>query len=185
MRYRRMLALCAAVPAVAAGCGSAPNEAAPPTSASATSAAPQPVDLGTLPTLEQTRKDLRSATDAIIKEAKKIEPGLRWRDLDVESATSCDPPFDTTAGRAVYLPNRVGDGAPLSDKQWAKIEGAARAAAGKIGAKGFEAVRAAPGDHDVWLLGPARMSIKLAYQRNLVISAYTGCRLEGEKKPGR
>jgi hypothetical protein len=180
-----MLALCAAVPAVATGCGSAADEAAPPSSPSSTSAAPQPLDLATLPTLEQTRKDLKSATDAIIKEAKKIAPGLRWRDLDVESATSCDPPFEDSPGRAVYLPNRVGDGAVVSEKQWAKIEGAARAAAGKIGAKGFEAVKAAPGDHDVWLLGPARMSIKLAYQRNLVISAYTGCRLEGEKKPGR
>jgi len=182
MRYRRMLALCAAVPAVAAGCGPAPNEPAP---ASPISATPQPLSLESLPTLAQTRRDLKLATDEIIKAAQRIAPGLRWRDLDVESATSCDPPFDTTSGRAVYLPNRVGDGAPLSEKQWAKIEGAARAAAGKIGAKGFEAVRAAPGDHDVWLLGPARMSIKLAYQRNLVISAYTGCRLEGETKPGR
>jgi hypothetical protein len=179
-----MLALCAAVPAVATGCGSAPNEPAPPTQTSAT---PQPLSLESLPTLAQTRRDLKLATDEIIKAAKRIAPGLRWRELDVESATSCDPPFEDSPGRAVYLPNRVGDGAPLSEKQWAKIEGAARAAAGKIGAKGFEAVRAAPGDHDVWLLGPARMSIKLAYQRSLVISAYTGCRLEGEKekKPGR
>ena len=179
MRYRRMLALWAAVPAMAAGCSPAEQGAAPP------SPTPESVDLGSLPTLEETKRDLKSATDEIITAAKKIAPGLRWRDLDVESATSCDPPFDNTPGRAVYLPNRVGDGAPLSDKQWAKIEGVARAAAGKIGAKGFEAVKAAPGDHDVWLLGPARMSIKLAYQRHLVISVYTGCRLEGEKKAGR
>ena len=133
--------------------------------------------------MTETKRKLRSAMDEIVTATTKIVPGMRFRELDVESATTCDPPFENSSGRAVYLPNRVGDGAVFTDKQWAKIGAAARAAAAKIGATGFEAVKAGPGVRDVWFLGPARMSIKMAYQKNMVISAYTGCRLAGEKKP--
>jgi Lipoprotein confined to pathogenic Mycobacterium len=47
----------------------------------------------------------------------------------------------------------------------------------KIGATDIQVMKNQPGNHDVWLSGPAGIFIKVGYQGNLVVSGYTGCRL--------
>ena len=76
-------------------------------------------------------------------------------------------------------------GATVSEQQWAQIEAAARAAAAKVDATTAQLMKSGPGNHDVWFLGPGGSAVKIAYQVNLVISGYTGCRLPEEDRAGR
>lgn len=129
------------------------------------------------PSLEDTERQLQGAVDEIATAAEGIVPGIRFTDRNGESGTSCGKGFEGTAAQARYLPDRVGEGATVSDAQWAKIEAATRVAAAKVDARTAQLMKNAPGDHDVRFIGPGGSSIKIAYQANLVISGFTGCRL--------
>ena len=139
-----------------------------------------------LPSLEETKRQLQGVVDEISTAATTIVPGIRFTDYHGESGLKCDGPYEETAARGRYLPDRAGEGAKISEEQWAKIVDATKAAAAKLDMTNVSVMKDSPGDHDVWFTGPGGSSIKLAYQVNLVISGYTGCRLlEEDRKPGR
>jgi len=138
------------------------------------------------PSLEDTQRQVQGAVDEIASAATTIVPGIRFADYHGESGLSCTGPYEGTEARGRYLPDRTGEGAPISEAQWAKIVDATKAAAAKLDMTDVSVMKDGPADHDVWFTGPGGSSIKLAYQVNLVISGYTGCRLlEGDRKPGR
>lgn len=169
------LAVLAALAGLVGGCTTTPP--GDPTPAGSTEIR---VTLLALPSLEDTK-----AIDEIATAATAIVPGPGFTDYHGESGLTCDGPYAGTGARGRYLPNRVGEGAPVFEQQWVRVEDAARAAAATVEASTVQLVKNAPGDHDVWFLGPGGSSIKLAYQVNLVISGYTGCRLPEEDRQGR
>ena len=138
------------------------------------------------PSLEDTQRQVQGAVDEIASAATTIVPGIRFADYHGESGLCCTGPYEGTEARGRYLPDRTGEGAPISEAQWAKIVDATKAAAAKVDMTDVSVMKDGPADHDVWFTGPGGSSIKLAYQVNLVISGYTGCRLlEEDRKPGR
>lgn len=130
-----------------------------------------------LPSLEQTKSQLEGAVNDISTAATTIVPGIRFTDYHGESGLKCDGPYADTAARGRYLPDRAGEGAKVSEEQWARIVDVAKAAAAKVDVAGVQVMKDSPGDHDVWFTGPGGSAIKLAYKVNLVITGYTGCRL--------
>lgn len=70
----------------------------------------------------------------------------------------------------------------VSEQQWATIQEAARQAAAKIEATDMQVTHDNPGNRDVGFYGPTGIFIKVGYRGNLVVSAYTGCRLPRGKK---
>jgi hypothetical protein len=183
-RQRNSPALWAALPAVAliaTGCTTTqpgtPN-ASPPDQIAA--------QLMAWPSLEDTQVQIQGVVDEIATAATRIVPGIRFADYHGESGLSCTGPYEGTEARGRYLPDRTGEGATISEAQWAKIVDATKAAVAKLDMTGVSVMKDGPADHDVWFTGPGGSSIKLAYQVNLVISGYTGCRLlEEDRKPGR
>jgi hypothetical protein len=138
------------------------------------------------PSLEETKRQLQGAIDEISTAAATIVPGMKFSDYHGESGLKCDGPYADTAARGRYLPDRAGEGAKISEDQWAKIADVAKAAAAKVGATNVQVMKNSPGDRDVWFNGPGGSSIKLAYRVDLVISGYTGCRLlEEDRVAGR
>lgn len=142
-------------------------------------------DLMAWPSLEDTERQLQGAVDEIAAAASGIVPGIRFTDHHGESGITCTREYEGTGARARYLPDRTGEGATISEQQWARIEAAARAAAAKVDAKTAQLMKNGPGNHDVWFLGPGGSAVKIAYQVNLVISGFTGCRLLKEDRAGR
>ncbi len=176
----RITAVLAAVAVTATGCAmTQPGSPAPAGSAEITAT------LMALPSLEDTKAQLAGAIDEIATAATGIVPGMRFTDYHGESGLTCNGPYEGSGARGRYLPNRVGEGAAVSEEQWTRIAEAARAAAATVEATDVTVVKDAPGDHDVWFTGPGGSSIKVAYQVNLVISGYTGCRLPKEDRQGR
>ena len=139
-----------------------------------------------LPSLEETKRQLEGAINEISTAATTIVPGIRFTDYHGESGLKCDGPYADTAARGRYLPDRAGEGAKISEDQWARIADVAKAAAAKVDATNVQVMKDSPGDHDVWFTGPGGSAIKLAYKVNLAITGYTGCRLlEKARQPGR
>ena len=138
------------------------------------------------PSLEETQRQLQGAIDEIATATTALVPGIRFTDYHGESGISCtDGPYQGTEARARYMPDRAGEGATVSEAQWATIVDVTKAAAAKVDVTTMQVLKDSPGDHDVWFTGPGGSAIKLAYQVNLVISGYTGCRLlEEDRKPG-
>jgi Lipoprotein confined to pathogenic Mycobacterium len=84
-----------------------------------------------------------------------------------------------TSGRRYFLPNRIAPQAAVSEQNWADILKVAKDAAAGVGATSVQVIHDEPGNHDVWISGPAGIFIKVSYQGNLVVAGYTGCRLPG------
>ena len=133
--------------------------------------------LSALPTLEETKIQLRMVFDQIARAADAIAPGASWRLGDNESTAGCPGEYDKLGAQLYYPPMRVGTDIALSGEQWNQIEAAARAAAATVGATTAALLANQPGHHDVSFTGPGGIEIELAYQGNLVISGSTGCRL--------
>jgi hypothetical protein len=76
----------------------------------------------------------------------------------------------------------VATGADISEADWVTILAAAKVSAAKLGATDEQVMQDGPSNHDVGFLGPAGTFIKIGYQGNLCISAFTGCRLPQDKK---
>ncbi len=181
MRNQRAGALCAALLLTATAC-----TMTHPGSPQPTASADINDQLMAWPSLEETKRQLQAAVDEISTAASTIVPGIRFTDYYGESGLKCDGPYADTAARARYLPDRAGEGAAVSEDQWAKVRDVAKAAAAKVGATDVQVMKDSPGDHDVWFTGPGGISIKLASRANLVISGYTGCRLlEEDRASGR
>jgi hypothetical protein len=174
-------ALLPAVALIATGCTM--THPGSPTSASSADINDK---LMALPSLEETKSQLQGAVDEISTAATTIVPGIRFTDYHGESGMKCDGPYADTAARGRYLPDRAGEGAKISEEQWATIADVAKTAAAKVDATNVKVLKDSPGDHDVWFTGPGGSAIKLAYTVNLVISGYTGCRLlEADRVAGR
>ncbi|MBS4730124.1 hypothetical protein MSM1_17895 [Mycobacterium sp. SM1] len=71
---------------------------------------------------------------------------------------------------------------PTEASEEPKILEAAKEAAAKLDATESQVMQDKPGDHDVRLYGPARISIGIGFQKSLVVTGYTGCRLPRDKK---
>ncbi len=182
MRTHRMTAaLCAALLLTTTGC-----TMTHPGSPKPTASADINDQLMAWPSLEETKRQLEGAVTEISTAATTIVPGIRFTDYHGESGLKCDGPYGDTAARGRYLPDRAGEGAKVSEEQWAKIVDVAKAAAAKVGATDVQVMKDSPGDHDVWFTGPGGIAIKLSSRVNLVISGYTGCRLlEEDRASGR
>lgn len=150
------------------------NTPADPTPAAATGALDE---LRSLPSLEQTRQQLQAALDETTSAATRLVPSLAWTITDNAESAGCPTPYDQTGGVSAYLPNRLAANAAVSEEQWQGIQAATQAVAARLAATEVQVMQDAPGNHDVGFYGPAGLSLQVTYRGNMVISAYTGCRL--------
>jgi Lipoprotein confined to pathogenic Mycobacterium len=168
--------LCAATVALTlalAGCHvEKPYEATP-----STEAAKALQDLKSLPSFEDTKAQVQAAMAEITAGAHTLVPSITWQTFHEGSSGNCDRPYEQTNGRDYFFPDQVAVRAAISEEDWAKILQMAKDSAAKIGATDIQVMKNQPGNHDVWLSGPAGIFIKVGYQGNLVVSGYTGCRL--------
>lgn len=156
------------------------NQPNPPTASTAATQALE--QLQSLPTLEDTKTQIENAVAEIKDAANRVVPSLQWQSLNGESGANCKAPYEQTDGKSLYLPDAVAAGADISETDWSTILVAAKASAAKLGATDVQVMQDGPRNHDVGFYGPTGMFIKIGYQGNLGISAFTGCRLPQNKK---
>ncbi|WP_235659060.1 LppA family lipoprotein [Mycobacteroides abscessus] len=139
-------------------------------------------ELRALPSLEDTQRQLESALAEIKSAAESLIPSIQWQEFDKGSKGNCAKPYDQSDGQSIYLPDAVAVRTNISDEDWLAIQQATKKVAAKLGATESQMMQDKPGKHDIGFYGPAGTFIKLGYSGNLVISAYTGCRLPALKK---
>jgi hypothetical protein len=172
------MACAAAVALLTTGCHV--SEPYPPTPS--TTAAQALDQLESLPSLEETKTQVENVVAEIQDAAKRLLPALEWQSRNGESGANCMAPYEQTDGKSLYLPDEVATGADISEADWVTILAAAKASAAKLGATDEQIMQDGPSNHDVGFYGPAGTFIKIGYQGNLGISAFTGCRLPQDKK---
>ena len=136
--------------------------------------------LKSLPSLEETQAALQAAIDQTTSAVSSIVPGITWSTGTNGSTVECDRPYTDSAARSVFLPNRIGENAAISEQQWAAIQDAAKAAAASMQATEIQVMQDSPGNHDVGFYGPTGLFLKVAYRKALVVAGNTGCRLPHE-----
>lgn len=137
--------------------------------------------LQTLPSLEETAAQLENALNQISAAASQRIPKMVWITATNGDTGSCSAPYDKSDGQSSYLPNRIAEDVPVSEDDWKVLVGVARDAAAKLGATDEQVMQDEAGKHDVWFSGPAGLSLKFSYKGNMVVAAYTGCRLPSGK----
>lgn len=177
--YHRLLSAAIVVTALAtSGCHMYnPYEPTPPTEA-----AKALEQLKTLPSLEDTQTQVQAAINDITAAASKIVSGMKWKTADNAETDNCQQPYEQTDGKRYFLPNRIAANITVTEQDWAKILHAAKDAAAKIGATDSQVFRDEPGNHDVEIIGPGGLYVRVGYAGNLIVSGYTGCRLPRDKK---
>lgn len=141
-------------------------------------AASQALDeLKSLPSFDATRVQLEEAITKITFAATQRLPGIVWTTADNADSGSCPAPYEQTGGKSAYLPNRIAENVPVSEQDWTALLGVATTAATAVGATDVKVMQDGPGKHDVWFSGPGGAFLKFSYKGNMVVSAYTGCRL--------
>jgi hypothetical protein len=134
-------------------------------------------ELKSLPSFDATRTQMEEAITTITSAATQQVPGIVWTTADNADSGSCPAPYEQTGGKSAYLPNRIAENATVSEQEWTALLGVAKTAAGAVGATDEKVMQDEPGKHDVWFSGPGGAFLKFSYKGNLVVSAYTGCRL--------
>lgn len=129
------------------------------------------------PSLEATQAQLQGAFDQIATAVDALVPGIAWEDGGNETSMGCFEPYDETAGRIYFMPNRIAPGIPLTSEQWASIETAARAAAAGIGATTVQVMADSPTHHDISFSSPDGIEMEVGWQGSVLIAGSTGCRL--------
>lgn len=148
-----------------------------------TTAAQALQQLESLPSLEDTKAQLTTAVAQIKDAANRLKPELRWQSLNGETNDYCQTPYEQSDGERVFLPDEVAP-TDLSEPEWHTLLTAAKASAAALDATETQVMKDGPGNHDVGFYGPTGLFIKIAYQGNLMVSTYTGCRLpQNKKKP--
>ncbi|MEZ0053510.1 hypothetical protein ABIA30_004539 [Mycobacterium sp. MAA66] len=154
-----------------------PHEPTPPSVA-----AKSADELKSLPSLEDTKIAVQAAMDQITAAVSQLIPDARWETLSDGSGNTCDHPYEQSEGRSYFLPHVGAVRVPISEDQWASIQGIAKSAAAKLDATDFQAMKDQPGNHDVGFYGPAGLAVNVAYSGNLVVTGFTGCRLPADQK---
>ncbi|MGY4709207.1 LppA family lipoprotein [Mycolicibacterium sp. CBM1] len=134
-------------------------------------------ELKSLPPFEATKAQLEDALTKITTLATQYVPGVVWQSADNAEGSSCSAPYEQTGGKAAYLANRVAENVTVSESDWERLLDIVKNAATAVGAAEVQVMQDQPGRHDVWFTGPAGMFVKFSYKGNMVVSAYTGCRL--------
>ncbi|WP_046321653.1 LppA family lipoprotein, partial [Mycobacterium sp. UM_Kg1] len=132
--------------------------------------------------LEDTQTQVAATMNEITTAAKQLIPSIVWETLDEGDGGNCERPYEQTDGKRYFLPDAVARDVAVSEQAWAKLEQAAEDAAAKLDATEVQVMANRPGDHDVGFYGPTGLFIKIGYRGNLVVSGYTGCRLQREAK---
>lgn len=179
-RLRGLLSAVTALALTATGCDmTGPYEPTPPNVADEAAQV-----LQSLPSLEETQRQVQAAVEDIKAAVGRIIPGVTWRSNTDASGlrTQCAKPYDQSKGGYFTLPNEIAASVQISESQWSQIEQAATAAAAKLEASEIQVMRNEPGFHDVGFHGPGGLSIKVGYHGNLVVSGDTGCRLPDTEK---
>lgn len=135
--------------------------------------------LPTLPSLEDTEKQITEAVVQIASAATTISPDLQWEWRRERSQSSCGGAFGKTDGLEVDLQNYVSP-APISDADWPRTLQAARDIAAPLGITRLDVRVDEPGHHDVVLTSDDGSRIVLVTDVAAVISARTGCRLPAD-----
>lgn len=138
--------------------------------------------LKALPSLEDTKAQVQAAMDEITAAAGTLIPSIKFESPDAGTTGNCERPYENSDGQRIFLPDRVAPNVIISEQNWAAIAQVAKDSAAKIGATDVQVLQDQPANHDVWFSGPTGIFIKIAYQGNLVVSGYTGCRLPAAKK---
>lgn len=156
-----------------------PYEPTPPTAADEAAHV-----LQSLPSLEETQRQVQQAVDVIKAAVGRIIPGVTWQsNTDASGLRSqCPKPYDQSKGGYFTLPNEIAVRVPISESQWSQVQQAATEAAAKLEATEIQVMRNEPGFHDVGFYGPGGLFIKVGYHGNLVVSGDTGCRLPANEK---
>ncbi|MBY4130241.1 hypothetical protein HQO83_17750 [Rhodococcus fascians] len=176
-----MTALTVAAVLMSTGCGSDvldnPYEKSSP-AVTADSAA----ILESLPSLENTEGQMKSAVEQIGAFVDTLVPGMGWTWIRERSVGGCTRPFDGTDGDDVQLKNYVSVG-PIPDAVWPQVFEFAEQVATAAGATEVQTFHDDPDNHEVRFYSPERTAIFIG-SRGAVISANTGCRLPQAKMPG-
>ncbi|BAX97331.1 hypothetical protein MSTE_02015 [Mycobacteroides stephanolepidis] len=140
-------------------------------------------ELKNLPSLEDTKAQLREAIETITTAVSKIiSTGSTWSDQGNEDVAGCDKPYDQSDGQSWYAPNAIANDVAVSEDEWPKILEVTKTAAAKLGATEPHVFQDKRGNHDVRFYGPAGLSVNVGYAGNLSVGGYTGCRLPAAKK---
>ena len=168
-----ILACAAGIALLATGCHVyKPNSPTP-----STDAAKALQQLRALPSLEDTKMQVQNAMDEITTAASLVISSLVWLPVHGETPGNCEAPYAQTDGKRLFLPDLEAAAAQVSEPDWQNILAAAQRSAAKIGATDTQVMQDGPANHDVGFYGPTGIFIKIAYQGNLIVSGYTGCRL--------
>ncbi|PTR24217.1 putative LppA-like lipoprotein [Rhodococcus sp. OK519] len=136
--------------------------------------------LPTLPTLEDTEKQITDAVMQIADAATAIAPELQWEWRRKRTQFSCGGAFGKTDGLQIDLQNYVSP-TPIPDAAWPRILQAARDIAAPLGITQLNVHVDEPGDHDVVLTSDDGNRITFGTNVAAVISATTGCRLPAHR----
>lgn len=136
--------------------------------------------LPTLPSLEDTEKQITDAVVQIADAATAIAPELQWEWRRERSQSSCGGAFGKTDGLEIRLQMYVSL-TPISDADWPRILQAARDIAAPLGVTQLTVRVDNPGKRDVVLTSDDGSRIFLGSDVRAVISAQTGCRLPTER----
>lgn len=138
-------------------------------------------ELKALPSFEDTQTQVQAAVNEIASAVTTLIPAAKFEDLHGGTTDKCEKPYEQTDGKRYFLPDRVAANVAVSESDWASILQAATTSAAKLGATDIQTMHDQPGNHDVGFYGPAGLFIKVGYQGNVGISAFTGCRLPADK----
>ncbi|MGV0625698.1 LppA family lipoprotein [Mycolicibacter minnesotensis] len=137
--------------------------------------------LKSLPSFEDTQAQVQAAMDEITAAASRIIPSAHWETPHEGSGLGCERPYERSGGNDYFLPMLTARHITVSEQDWAKILDAASDAAAKLGATKKQVMRDLPGDHDVRFYGPAGISIGVGFEKSLLVTGQTGCRLPRDK----
>lgn len=139
--------------------------------------------LESLPSLEDTEVQVRTAVERIAAFVDTLVPRREWTWTRDRSAGGCLGRYGDTDGESVYSKNYLSKG-PIPDAVWPAIFEQARTLAAAVGATEYETFHDDPGNHDVRFYSPEFTSITVSSRGNAVISSSTGCRLPQATMPG-
>lgn len=143
---------------------------------SGTAAADAAAKLTTLPSLEDTERQVRDAVEQLAAFIGTLVPGAQWAWMGDRMASECDRPYNGTAGTKVFLQDYVGK-FTIPDDVWPQVLAKTKELAATLGATEHEDFHDEPGKHDVRFYSREGTAIHLGAAGNTVIDAATGCRL--------
>jgi hypothetical protein len=155
------------------GCGGM-NEHSENTSSSTSMEAAR-ARLRTLPSSEDTEKQLQKIIVDLGDYIAALVPGTTWDWYYDRTVGNCAPPYTATDGIDVYL-RKYGASKPIPDDVWPKVLERVERAAASVGATQRQVFHDEPGNHEVLFVSPEGTELQIG-SRGAAIAAHTGCRL--------